>query len=274
MTDAAPAVKRVGIAGWGRMGAGMGKHLLAGGLEVTGYDPADAARSAMADAGATVADSVADLAAASDLVLVVVIDDAQVRAVLEGDDGGIANAEPGTVFAVCASVRPDTCQDLARQAEERGVYVIDTALTGGARGAEQATLRMMCGGPESVIDRCRQALAFIATDVCHVGPVGAGQIAKTANNILLWACIRADYEVLSLAKEYGIAPGKLRTFMAVGSGANRPLAEWGQHRLTWPQKDLEVAVELAREVGLDLPLTESLIPLMEQLSFEQLRALR
>ena len=272
--DSSAGIERVGIAGWGRMGEGIGRHLIAGGVEVMAYDPAEATRPSMLEVGAKVASSVAELAASNDLVLVIVVDDAQVRKVLEGRDGVIAHSRSGTVLAVCASVRPDTCQDLAQQAEPDGVHVIDMALTGGERGAQQASLRLMCGGPEAVIDRCRPTLAFIASDVCHVGSVGAGQVAKTANNILLWACIRADYEVLSLAKRFGIAPGKLRTFMAVGSGANRPLAEWGQHRLRWPQKDLETAVAMAKEVGVDMPLTESLIPLMGELTADQLRALR
>jgi 3-hydroxyisobutyrate dehydrogenase-like beta-hydroxyacid dehydrogenase len=195
--------------------------------------------------GARLASSVSELAAQAGLVLVVVVDDEQVKSPLEGSEGLLATLPMGKVVAICSSVRPETCSQLAEKTSADGVYVIDCALTGGERGAEQGSLRLMCGGPERVIDACRIVFSAFATDVCHVGPVGAGQVAKTANNILLWACIRADVEVLRLASRFGVAPNKLRAFMAVGSGANRPLAEWGQHCPRWPQKDLEVALAMA-----------------------------
>lgn len=112
--DSSAGIERVGIAGWGRMGAGIGRHLIAGGVEVMAYDPAGATRASMLEGGEKPADSVAELSASNDLVLVIVVDDAQARGVL--------------------------------------------ALTGGERGAEQESLRLMCGGPEAVIDRCRPTL--------------------------------------------------------------------------------------------------------------------
>src|ERR671920_1797936 len=114
------------------------------------------------------------------------------------------------------------------------------------------------------------AFEAFATDVAHVGDVGAGQVAKTVNNILLWACIRADLEALRLGRALGVEPATLRSVLALGSGANRPLAEWGEHRLRWPAKDLEVALGLAREAGVDLPLVRSLAPLMQELSVDDL----
>src|SRR2546430_2483453 len=94
--------------------------------------------------------------------------------------------------------------------------------------------------PVEVGDRIRPAVAPFGADVVRVGEVGAGQVAKTANNILLWACIRADVEALRLGRALGVEPEALREAMALGSGSNRPLDEWGKHRLRWPHKDLEV----------------------------------
>jgi 3-hydroxyisobutyrate dehydrogenase-like beta-hydroxyacid dehydrogenase len=108
----------------------------------------------------------------------------------------------------------------------------------------------------------------------RVGDIGAGQIAKTANNILLWANIRADVEVLRLGRALGVEPARLREAMAIGSGANRPLAEWGKHRLRWPHKDLEVALAVASEAGVEMPLVERLAELMQELSVEDLHELR
>ena len=102
---------------------------------------------------------------------------------------------------------------------------------------------------------------------------GAGQVAKTANNILLWACIRADVEALRLGRALGVEPGALREAMALGSGSNRPLDEWGKHRLRWPEKDLEVALALAQEVGVDAPLVAQLRALMAELSVDDLAEL-
>ncbi|HEY6055634.1 MAG TPA: NAD-binding protein [Gaiellaceae bacterium] len=119
----------------------------------------------------------------------------------------------------------------------------------------------------------REDCAAFTEAVVHVGDVGAGQAAKTANNVLLWACIRADVEALRLGRALGVEPAKLREALAIGSGANRPLAEWGKHRLRWPHKDLEVALDVAAEAGVEMPLVEQLPALMEQLSVDDLHDL-
>src|SRR5581483_3081364 len=119
-------------------------------------------------------------------------------------------AKPDTVLALCASIRPDTCRELAAAARTKGVHVIDTALVRGERGAEEGRLALFCGVPPAVVDRIRPAVAPFAADVVRVGDVGAGQVAKTANNILLWACIRADVEALRLGRALGVEPAALR----------------------------------------------------------------
>lgn len=264
----------IGLVGWGRMGGMIGKYAARRGWPVTAFDPSADACAAAKDAGATIAGSVADVAAVSDLVLLVVVDDEQVKQAIAGQGGALETARPGTVVAICPSVRPDTCVAMADAGRERGVHVIDVALVGGERGAEAGALKLMCGGQAEVIDACLPAFASFAIDVCHVGDVGAGQIAKTANNLLLWSCLRANYEALTLAKKLGVQPGKLRSFLNIGSGANRPLAEWGSQRLRWPKKDLEIALALAEEAGVEMPLIERLAPLMAETTVEDLAELR
>jgi 3-hydroxyisobutyrate dehydrogenase-like beta-hydroxyacid dehydrogenase len=248
----------------------MGRHLLAAGRTLTVYDPVAEAIRPLAEAGAIAAANPSEVASQSDVVFVVVVDDVQAReAVTETLDGAAA----GTVVAICASVRPDTCRDLAAAAATRGVHVVDAALVRGERGAEEGRLVLYCGGPADAVDRVAEAAAPFMEAIVHVGDVGAGQVAKTANNILLWACIRADVEALRLARALGVEPAKLRDALALGSGANRPLAEWGVHRLRWPHKDLEVALALAEDVGTDVPLVAHLPALMAELTAEDLRAL-
>jgi 3-hydroxyisobutyrate dehydrogenase-like beta-hydroxyacid dehydrogenase len=263
-------IRNVGILGAGRMGGPIGRHLLSAGTPVVVFDPSDCARRALVDLGASEGASPAEVAAVSELVLVVVVDDAQAR---EAVLGALERARPGTVIAICASVRPDTCRELADAGRIRDVDVIDTALVRGERGAEAGRLVLYCGGPAEAVERIRDVCAPFTEALVHVGDVGAGQIAKTANNILLWACIRADYEVLRLGRALGVEPAKLRDALAIGSGANRPLAEWGEHRLRWPQKDIEVALAVAGEAGVELPFAAKLPELMARLTVDDLREL-
>jgi 3-hydroxyisobutyrate dehydrogenase-like beta-hydroxyacid dehydrogenase len=248
----------------------MAGHLLEAGTPLAVYDPVPEGTAALVERGAVAGESAADVAARSDVVLVVVVDDAQV---LQAVGDCLRGAREGTAIAICASVRPDTCRELSAEAAKRGVALIDAALIRGERGAEEGQLVLYCGGPQDTVDAVARACEPFLEAAVHVGDVGAGQVAKTANNILLWACIRADVEALRLGRALGVEPAKLREAMAVGSGANRPLAEWGKHRLRWPQKDLEVALAVAAEAGVEMPLVAGLPRLMEELTVDDLREL-
>jgi 3-hydroxyisobutyrate dehydrogenase-like beta-hydroxyacid dehydrogenase len=263
-------IERVGLLGCGRMGAAIGGHLLAAGRTLAVFDPVAAAMEPLVEQGARAGSGPGDVAQSSQLTLVVVVDDEQVRSVVPQV---IAAADEGSIVAICASVRPDTCADMAQLGAERGVRVVDAALVRGERGAEEGQLVLFCGGEEAVIDELRRACEPFTQAVLHVGEIGAGQVAKTANNILLWACIRADVEAQRLARALGVEPAKLREAMALGSGANRPLAEWGKHRLRWPHKDLEVALAVAAEAGVEMPLVEQLPALMRELTVDDLNDL-
>jgi 3-hydroxyisobutyrate dehydrogenase-like beta-hydroxyacid dehydrogenase len=267
------AVTAVGLVGCGRMGTAIARHILARALPLSAFDPAPDALERVVTAGARPAPDPAAVAAASDLVLVIVVDDDQAIDSVAGPRGVLQGARPGSVIAVCSSVRPGTCRELAATAARQGIHVIDVALVRGERGAEEGRLALMCGGPAEVIDACRPAFSAFAADVCHLGEVGSGQVAKAVNNILLWANIRAGFEALRLGRALGVEPSKLRAAVGIGSGANRVFAEWGNHRLRWPHKDLEVARSLARDSGVAVPLVDSLPELIDELSVESLRDL-
>jgi 3-hydroxyisobutyrate dehydrogenase-like beta-hydroxyacid dehydrogenase len=263
--------ERVGLLGCGRMGTAMGRHLLAAGTPLAVFDPSPEAMTPLVDLGAAACASPAEVAAQSDVVLAVVVDDAQVREAL---GSAFESAREGTVLAICASVRPDTCRELERAGRERRLHVVDAALVRGERGAEEGQLVLYCGGDADAIAALEQACAPFTEALVRVGEIGAGQVAKTVNNILLWACIRADVEALRLGRALGVEPAVLRAALALGSGANRPLAEWGKHRLRWPQKDLEVALDVAKEAGVEMPIVEQLPRLLAELSVDDLAALQ
>jgi 3-hydroxyisobutyrate dehydrogenase-like beta-hydroxyacid dehydrogenase len=252
------------------MGAAIGGHLLAAGRALAVYDPVADAMQPLVDAGATGCAGPAEVGAQSELTLVIVVDDAQVREVVPQV---VAATAPGSIVAICASVRPDTCREMARLGDERGVHVVDAALIRGERGAEVGEVVLYCGGAEDVVAEIGRACAAFTEAVVHVGDIGAGQVAKTANNVLLWACIRADVEAQRLGRALGVEPAKLREALSIGSGANRPLAEWGMHRLRWPHKDLEVALAVAEEAAVPMPFVEQLPRLMRELTVEDLNEL-
>jgi 3-hydroxyisobutyrate dehydrogenase-like beta-hydroxyacid dehydrogenase len=264
-------LERIGLLGCGRMGSAIAGHLLAAGTPLAVFDADAAACAPLAERGAVGCSSPAEVARRSDLVLIVVVDDAQTRQVAASC---IEVAARGTVLALCASIRPDTCRELAAQGAKRDIDVVDAALVRGERGAEEGRLALFCGGPAEVVDALRAAVAPFATDVIRVGEAGAGMVAKSVNNIVLWACLRADYEALLLGSALGVEPAALREAVLAGSGANLPLEEWGMHRLRWPQKDLETALELASEAGVELPLVAALPQLMELLTVDDLAELR
>jgi 3-hydroxyisobutyrate dehydrogenase-like beta-hydroxyacid dehydrogenase len=252
------------------MGAAMAGHLLDAGTPLAVYDPVPEATAPLVERGATPGASAGDVAARSDVVLIVVVDDDQVRQAVADC---LRGATEGTVLAVCASVRPETCRELAAEARKRGCALIDAALIRGERGAEEGQLVLYCGGPEETVEAVARACEPFLEAAVRVGDVGAGQVAKTVNNVLLWACVRADVEALRLGRALGVEPERLREALALGSGANRPLAEWGKHRLRWPHKDLEVALAVAADAGVDLPLVAELPRLMEELTVDDLREL-
>lgn len=266
-------IKTVGLIGCGVMGQPIGGHLLDRGWDLMVADRSPEAKAPLLERGAREAGTPAEVAAASDVMLVIVVDDEQTRAVVSGPDGLLSTARPGSIIVVCPSIHPRTCQELSAEAAESGVLLVDAPMVGGHRGAKDGNLTLMCGGSQEAVSALGPVLSAFATNICHLGPVGAGQVGKTTNNMMLWACLRIDVEALRLARAYGVEPGTMRPAMIVGSGGNVPLEKWGSHRLTWPAKDLEVATAMAQEVGLELRLTELLGPLMAELSVDDLSEL-
>lgn len=266
----------IGIIGLGAMGGRMAKRLIAAGHACLGFDPAASARAAFVEAGGAALESVAAVAARARVILVVVIDDDQVRAVCLGEGGIFASAAPGTVSVVMSSVTPEVCAELARAASERGQHLVDAPMIRGEAAAAAGKLLLMVGGEKSVVDRLRPALAPIASDVAHLGEVGAGQVGKMVNNMLLWATVLANQEGVAFAKRMGVDPNVLREALYISSGDNWSLHTWETivaQPKWWHQKDLAVMLGSAAENGIALPFSAELKRQMAEMSLEDARRL-
>jgi 3-hydroxyisobutyrate dehydrogenase len=143
----------------------------------------------------------------------------------------------------------------------------------GAAGAKEGTLLSLCGGSEADVAFARPALMAYSRAVLHVGPVGAGQLAKTCNNLLHWVHCVANYETLLIAKRYGIDAQRMREVLLECPGTNGTLRRWDTTKFTWQEKDMDVTMDLAQEAGLVLPLAGQVDQLVKGLKADDVRAL-
>ncbi|MGY2001270.1 NAD(P)-dependent oxidoreductase [Blastococcus sp. SYSU DS1024] len=242
----------VAVIGLGAMGAPVVRHLLAGGVPVQVHDLDGIAVEQAVALGARSVASLLDVGRGAALVAVFVPTDEDVRSVCLGVDGLLAGCAEGTVVLLCSSVRPQTCQAVA-DAAPPGVAVLDGALTGGVRGAEAGEVNLLVGGDADVLAGIRPLLDPWTKAVHHLGPLGAGQVGKTANNLVHWAQISAIAEALELARRGGVSVPVLRAALQDGPTDSRTLRELEQMRLTWHAKDLANTADLAEQVGMEIP---------------------
>jgi 3-hydroxyisobutyrate dehydrogenase-like beta-hydroxyacid dehydrogenase len=198
--------------------------------------------------------------------------DAQVVEVV-ADSGLLQELAPGAVICIASSVAPDTCRRMEALAAERGVGVLDTPVVLGQRAADEGTLTVLVGGEEKWLETARPALSAFGKHILHIGPSGHGQIAKTVNNMLLWACMCANFEALTLARELGADVPRLIEALGHSSGANWSLSRWGQGTGKWAEKDMDVALDLAQAAKVPLPLAGLVDQLMKTINQERMKAL-
>lgn len=263
----------VGFIGLGRMGTPMCRHLLRAGFTLTVYDVQAENIRALVKAGARGANSPSEVGARSDVVLVMVADDAQVRDVVAGAKGLLQEARAGQVIAICSSAHPDTCRALARLASTQDVYVVDAPVARGLRGAEAGELTVFVGGERDAFEKCHGVLGAFAHNILYMGESGAGQITKTCNNLMHWAEVVACHETLTLGARLGISPNVLRRALLAGSVDSRTLRELHLIGMVWPQKDMDIALELAESSHTPVPLMEEVRELVTEISARGLQAL-
>lgn len=249
----------VGVVGLGAMGRPAAEFLAASPFDTFVYDLDAEALEALGRKGATATSSLQELAEKSTVIFVFVPSDDDVRTVCLGPDGLLAGAQPGSVLAICSSALPETCAAVAAQGAERGVDVLDAALTGGVRGAEAGEINLLVGGDEQVLDRIRPTLDPWCGSVHHMGALGTGQVGKTVNNLVHWAQISAINEALRFGQRLGVAPAKLREALKDGPTDSRTLREIEQMRFTWHKKDLANAFAMAQTVEppIELPVAQT-----------------
>jgi 3-hydroxyisobutyrate dehydrogenase-like beta-hydroxyacid dehydrogenase len=248
-------IRRVGIIGLGKMGQPMARHLRKSGFEVAGCDIDERARQAAERAGTAIAASPRAVAQASDFVIVVVGFDKEAEAVVLGADGVAAGAHPGLIVGIASTVAPHTMERLAARLADTGIVLLDMPLTRGEPAAEAGQLLVMVGGDAQAFEACKPALASFANSIFHIGHLGAGQVGKMVNNLILWATISANEEGLKLGAALGVDREGLRAALLDSSAANWSLATRPEEKpMPWAEKDMSIVLKEADAARLVLPL--------------------
>jgi 3-hydroxyisobutyrate dehydrogenase-like beta-hydroxyacid dehydrogenase len=261
---------KLGYVGLGNMGAPMAKRLVEWPGGVTVFDVRVEAMTPLAEVGATLADSVADVATA-DIISVTVLNDEQVREVVSEL---AANAEPGTVIAIHSTISPDTAVELAEQLRPQGIHIVDAPVSGGGGAAEKGKLAIMVGASDEAFALIKEPFKQFASLVIHAGGPGAGTRMKIARNMLTFVSYAAACEAQKLAEAVGVNLQDLGNVVrhtdALTGGAGaimfrddmKPLTP--DHFLYQPflhtrglgEKDLSLALALGEATDVDLPLAE------------------
>lgn len=240
----------VGVIGAGRMGAPIIGHLVKKGFPTLAADANPARQSVVTGHGALwVADN-AELATRCNVILVCVGFDTEVRALLAAD-GPLRRAKSGSIVAILSTVRPETVQELAAVTTE--LHVVDSTVCRGGEAADDGTLLSFVGGDAAVVERLTPVLRAYSADVVHTGGVGTAQVAKAANNLILWACLVANHEALALARHYDMDIDVLRDALMMSSAENHALEVWGKQTMAWADDDMVIVQQMAAQAGLSLP---------------------
>jgi len=253
---------KVGFIGLGAMGRPMALH-----VHKAGHDLHVWARRPESAAGlpATVCATPAELGRRCAVVFTIITSSADVEAVALGADGLIEGMAPDSVLIDCSTIAPDAARRIAARFAERGVHMLDAPVSGGTQGAIDATLAIMAGGDAAVLERVRPLLDCLGQRIVHIGPNGAGQVAKACNQMIMVAAIEAAAEAMRLAAAAGVDCAKVKQALAGGSAASRVLDVMGERMVRRDfaagiearlhHKDFGLVLEAARKSGVPVPLT-------------------
>lgn len=255
---------RIGFIGLGTMGARMAERLLAAGHDLVVHNRTRSREEPLAALGARRASTPAECAAQRDLVFTMVSDTPDVQAVVLGDEGAVIGMEAGSVLVDMSTISPATTRRLAAALAEHDVDMLDAPVSGGSEGAANGTLSIMVGGDEKVLARVRPALDVLGKTVTHVGAIGAGQVAKAVNQVILAGTYAAVAEGMALAQSAGIDVQAALRALSGGAAASWVLENRAPNMLagTYPlgfrtrlhRKDLGIALAAARDLGVAIPI--------------------
>ena len=255
----------VGFIGLGLMGRPMSMNLHAAGAEVVIHNRSRAVVDALAAEGLSPAHSPREVAERAPVVVVMVSDTPAVEQVIGADDGIASGIARNGLVIDMGTTAVGATRALAAKIAERGAHYVDAPVSGGEVGARSGTLTIMVGGSTDAVSRAMPLLEVMGSSTTHVGDVGAGQIAKAANQVIVGLTIGAVAEALALAKRAGADPAKVREALLGGFAASRILELHGQRMIDGTfapggkartqRKDLQQALDLAASLGLELPAT-------------------
>jgi len=245
-------IRKVGFVGAGRMGMPMIGHVARRGFEVAVYDIDPGKRAGVEERKARWEPDCRALARSAEAILICVGYDRELRELL-GPGGALAGAPSGTLVAILSTVHPRTVVELAAGGAKRGVHVLDSTVCRGGKAADEGALLSFVGGAPEVVERLKPVLASYSTDIVHTGSAGTAQVAKAANNMVMWSCLIANHEALALAQRYGMDPEMLREALQLSSADNYVLRNWRANTMAWAEDDMEIVQAMAAERGIALP---------------------
>jgi 2-hydroxy-3-oxopropionate reductase len=253
----------LGFVGLGTMGVPMASSLLKHGYRLTVWARRPEAMTPLVAAGAAAGTSPADVAANSDITLTMVTDGRAVEEVMLGENGVLYGSRPGALAIDHSTIAPDTARLIATALSARGIGMLDAPVSGGAAAARAGTLAVMVGGRDSALNQARPVISCYAAAIVHIGPNGAGQVAKACNQICTIVNQLGAAEAMLLAERAGVDPIKVKDVLMAGFGASRMLEVQAPKMVARDfeskvesrlhHKDIQIVLELARSLGLRLP---------------------
>jgi len=265
-------VSNIGFIGLGIMGAPMARHLVTAGHTVVGYDRSEERMQALVEAGGAAAESIEQTVKNAEVVAIMVPDSPDVQAVLLPEDGVFIHAQPGTLIIDFSSIRPDVTAQLAKTAAERGLRIIDAPVSGGEPGALNGTLSIMVGATEADFAAAKPILEVVGKTIAHVGPNGAGQTVKAANQLIVAGNIELLAEAITFLRAYGVDIDAAVRVLGGGLAGSAVLDQKASKmlsrnfdpgfRIALHHKDMGIVTSAAREAGVIIPLGSVVAQLM------------
>ena len=271
-------MKKIGFVGLGIMGKPMAKNLLKAGYELVVFDINQDAVNEVVAAGAVKAENAKEVAAKSEAVITMLPNSPHVKTAVLGENGVLAGAKPGLILIDMSSIAPLAAQEVAAAVAKQGVEMLDAPVSGGEPKAIDGSLSIMVGGKQEIFDRCVELLSKMGKSVVRCGDIGAGNTTKLANQIIVALNIAALSEALVLATKAGVDPELV--FNAIRGGlagstvmeAKAPMILAGNFKpgfkIDLHIKDLANAIETGHDVGVPLPLTSSVMEILQALKVD------